>query len=88
MKAFPMFLRTTDRTITVLGGGEQAAQKTRLVLKTNAQIVVAHPDTLDPELQALQKENRISHHTGAVTKDLFHPTALTFIATGCKGADA
>lgn len=88
MKAFPMFLRTSGRTITILGGGEQAAQKTRLALKTDARIVVASATALEPELKALRDENRIQSHDGPVTAALFQPTALTFIATGCKGADA
>ena len=34
MKTFPMFLRMAGRRVVILGGGEQAAQKTRLMLKT------------------------------------------------------
>ncbi len=88
MKAFPMFLRTTGRTITILGGGEQAAQKTRLALKTDARIVVASATALEPELQALYEDKRIERHDGPIHADLFQPTGLSFIATGCKGADA
>ncbi|QFT78977.1 Siroheme synthase [Roseovarius sp. THAF27] len=40
MKAFPMFIRTTGRRIVVVGGGEQAAQKARLMLKTDASLVL------------------------------------------------
>ena len=41
MKAFPMFIRTTGRRVVILGDGEQAAQKLRLILKTDADIVLA-----------------------------------------------
>ena len=41
MKTFPMFLRLDGRRVVIAGGGEQAAQKTRLMLKTEAEIVVA-----------------------------------------------
>ena len=52
MKTFPMFLKMAGRRVVILGGGEQAAQKTRLMLKTEAEIVVVAA-TLDPELAAL-----------------------------------
>lgn len=87
MKTFPMFLRMEDRRVVIVGGGEQAAQKCRLMLKTEARIVVAAP-SLDEELAALAHQGRIEWHAGAVTPALFADTALVFIATGCAGADA
>ncbi|SLN15468.1 Siroheme synthase [Pseudoruegeria aquimaris] len=88
MKAFPMFLRTTGRRIVILGGGEQAAQKARLALKTDAAICLAFPGPPDAELAALIREGRLTHHAGAVTPALFENAALTFVATGCPGLDA
>ncbi|MCT8161078.1 bifunctional precorrin-2 dehydrogenase/sirohydrochlorin ferrochelatase [Pseudoruegeria sp. SHC-113] len=88
MKAFPMFLRTTGRRIVILGGGEQAAQKARLALKTDAAICLAFPGTPDEELSALIAEGRITRHAGAITPTLFENCALTFVATGCPGLDA
>lgn len=85
MKTFPMFLRVEDRRIVIVGGGEQAAQKARLALKTPARIVVVAHDPI-PELRALEGQGRIAIQTGADTA-LFRNTALVFIATGCKGAD-
>ncbi len=87
MKSFPMFIRTTDRRVVVAGGGEQAAQKTRLILKTDAEIVLVAPD-LDAELRGLVAQGRATHDTGPVSPDTFAGSALTFIATGCPGADA
>ncbi|MEO1306906.1 MAG: NAD(P)-dependent oxidoreductase [Pseudomonadota bacterium] len=47
----------TGRRVVIAGGGEQAAQKCRLILKTEAQItILAH--TLDDELESLVKEGR------------------------------
>ena len=86
MKSFPMFLRTTGRRVVIAGGDEQAAQKARLILKTDAQIVLAAAD-LDSELQGLVAQGRAHHHTGAITPETFADSALTFIATGCAGAD-
>lgn len=66
MKSFPMFIRTTGRRIVIAGGGEQAAQKARLVLKSDAEIILAAPQ-LDAELQGLVAQGRAAHHTGWIT---------------------
>ena len=87
MKAFPMFLATTGRRIVILGGGEQAAQKARLAIRTDAEIVVAGFE-FDDELRALAEEGRLrlvdAHEIHA---DLFERAAITFVATGSAGAD-
>ncbi|WP_176251286.1 siroheme synthase CysG [Sulfitobacter sp. HGT1] len=87
MKSFPMFIRTTGRRVVIAGGGEQAAQKSRLILKTDAQIVLAAP-SLDAELSALVAQNRAVHHAGTITPALFDGAAMAFIATGSPAADA
>lgn len=87
MHAFPMFLRTTGRRIVIAGGGEEAARKARLVLKTDAALTLIAPD-LDAELAGLVAQGRAEHHRGPVTVDIFRDTALVFIATGCAATDA
>jgi uroporphyrin-III C-methyltransferase/precorrin-2 dehydrogenase/sirohydrochlorin ferrochelatase len=87
MKTFPMFLTMTGRRVVIAGGGEQAAQKCRLILKTEAQITVLAA-ALDDELTGLAAQGRITWQTGPITPASFADTALTFIATGCPGTDA
>lgn len=87
MKTFPMFLKTTGRRIVILGGGEQAAQKCRLALKTDAEIVIAAPE-LEPELASLAAEGRVRRAAAATPDALFEGAVLVFTATGCRGADA
>lgn len=87
MKSFPMFIRTSGRRVVIVGGGEQAAQKTRLILKTDAQIVLAAP-ILEAELQAVVAENRAIWDAQPVTVETFTGAAMAFIATGCAGHDA
>jgi len=86
MKTFPMFLQMAGRRVVIAGGGEQAAQKARLILKSEAAVTVLAPD-LDPELADLAAAGRITHQTGPITPDSFADTALVFIATGCPGTD-
>lgn len=87
MKTFPMFFQMAGREVVILGGGEQASQKTRLILKTEARITV-RADTLDPELAALATGRRIDHAGDRIDAQDLADKALVFIATGCPGADA
>ena len=87
MKSFPMFIRTTGRRVLIVGGGEQAAQKARLILKTDARIVLV-AGALDAELSALVAAGRAAQVDGPVTSALFEGAAMTFVATGCPGFDA
>ena len=87
MKTFPMFLKMVGRDVVIVGGGEQAAQKARLMLKTEARLILLAP-VLDEELQALVDTGRAVHDTGAIGPAHFANAALVFIATGCPGLDA
>ena len=86
MKTFPMFLQMAGRRVVIVGGGEQAAQKARLILKTEARVDICAP-ALDPELAGLAAEGRIIHQNGPITSASFSDTALVFVATGCPGID-
>lgn len=86
MKAFPMFIRTTGRRVVIVGGGEQAAQKARLMLKTDAGIVLVAA-TLEEELQGLVAEGRARHVT-ELSAEAFEGAAMAFVGTGCPALDA
>ena len=85
MKTFPMFLQMAGRHVVIVGGGEQAAQKARLMLKTEARLVLVAPE-LDAELAALVAEGCAEQVT-TLSVDVFRDAALVFIATGCVGYD-
>lgn len=87
MNFFPMFLRMTDRDVVVVGGGETAAQKVRLLRKSKARITVHAPD-LCSELRTLVTSGEIAVVNGALTSATFEGAALVFLATGCPGIDA
>lgn len=87
MKSFPMFFRTTGRRVIIAGGGEQAAQKARLILKTDAQIVLLAPELEDELRDLVERDRAIWSRSAAGTSD-FEGAAMAFIATGCPGADA
>jgi len=87
MKSFPMFIRTTDRRVIIVGGGEQAAQKTRLILKTDARIILVAP-RLEDELAGAVAQGTVEWSAGPVTLATFEGAAMAFIATGCPAHDA
>ncbi len=87
MKTFPMFLKMTGRRVVIIGGGGEAAQKCRLALKTDAEIVLI-ADDLDPELSDLVGSGRVISRAPRLSADIFENAILCFVATGCKGADA
>lgn len=87
MKTFPMFLQMQGRRVIIAGGGEQAAQKCRLILKTEASIILLAP-ALDPELSDLHAQGRVEWCQGAITPANFADAALVFVATGCPANDA
>lgn len=60
MRNFPVFLRTTGASVVVVGGGETAAQKVRLLARTDAALTVMAP-ALIPELEAARTSGRITH---------------------------
>lgn len=86
MKSFPMFICTTGRQVVIVGGGEQAAQKARLILKTDAQIVLV-ADQLDEELSALVKAGQ-ADHVQTLTPEIFDNAAMAFVGTGCPALDS
>ncbi|MCC5954627.1 MAG: uroporphyrinogen-III C-methyltransferase [Natronohydrobacter sp.] len=85
MKTFPMFLQMAGRHVVIVGGGEQAAQKARLMLKTEARLVLVAQE-LDAELAGLVAEGRAELVT-ALSAQVFRGAALVFVATGCVGLD-
>ena len=85
MKAFPLFITVTDRTVVVFGGGEEAAAKLRLLLKTEAS-VVAVAEHFEPAVADLRGLSLIEQ--APLTYDL--PTGVPFVyaATGDEALDA
>ena len=85
MKNFPMFLRMDGRRVVFCGGDEEIARKVRLILKTEATIVLL-AETLDAELQALVDQGRATHQT-VLGDTTFDNAVLVFIASGNDDRD-
>lgn len=85
MKTFPMFLKMDQRRVVFVGGGEEAARKVRLILRTEAEILIC-AETLDAELSALVAQGRARHATRLEPAHLAG-AALAFVATGEEASD-
>ena len=58
MKHFPIFVSLSGKKVVVAGGGEAAIAKLRLLLKTEAQIIVIAPH-IAPQIKAWHKSGRL-----------------------------
>ncbi len=84
MKSFPMFIRTTGRRVVICGGGEQAAQKARLMLKTDATLVRGcsaavwvYPTVLDGDSETGGRLHFLADSNAAITKGIIALVLLT-----------
>lgn len=87
MRYFPLFLDFGGRTALIAGGGEQAAQKARLLRRTDADLAVMAPD-LDDELSGLVAEGRARHVPQVYDEAEVDGAFAVFCASGCVGVDA
>lgn len=87
MRYFPVFTDLAGAQVLVVGGGEQALQKVRLLLKTEAAITVV-AEAVAPELAMLATEGRITWHRDAFSDALLEGLRLAYIATGDAVRDA
>jgi uroporphyrin-III C-methyltransferase / precorrin-2 dehydrogenase / sirohydrochlorin ferrochelatase len=87
MKYFPIFLEVDQRRVVVVGGGETALQKVRLLLKTTAKITVVSDDPCG-ELAALAREGRVELNSHVFAPGNLRGAALVFVATADRNLTA
>ena len=79
MRYFPIFTHIEDKPVLVVGGGEDAARKVRLLLKTSAKVrIVAR--TLTPELDGLVSHGGIEWCGLDYAPALLDDAALVYVA--------
>lgn len=83
MRYFPIFVDLQDARVVVVGGGEEALRKVRLLLKTNARIDVIAPD-LHPELAA---NARVTWINKSYSKQLLKGARLVYSADPALNAE-
>ncbi len=87
MRNFPIFLNMDGARIVIVGGGEQAAQKLRLIGRTTAEITVMAED-LTEELQTAVEDTSVSHFRAVLNEGQLVGARMVVVATGCAALDA
>ena len=87
---FPAFFRVSEEVVVVVGGGEEALNKARLVAQTSARLRII-AEELEPALASFIeshiKSHGAEHVSQAFSADLLEGAKLVFVATGDEDQD-
>lgn len=86
LNAFPVFMRVAGRAVIIVGGGEEAFAKARLLAQSSADLVVV-AEHVEPAFADWLANNKILHHSQPFDAALLEGAALVFAATGDEAAD-
>ncbi len=86
MRHFPIYLDTRGQSIVVSGAGECAVAKLRLILKTEARVIVFGPNPA-PEVVQWARAGRISHHARKMAQPDLAGAALLYAANDDPALD-
>ena len=86
LSTFPAFFRVSGRTVVVVGEGDEAFAKTRLLFNTDARIVVL-AEAPEADFARFIAEKGLDLVRAPFSKDAIADATLVFAATGDAGAD-
>lgn len=81
LSVFPAFFSVSERVITIIGNGEEAHAKLRLLLNTDAKLRLVADAPCEPLLSLALRE-KIEHLAVAFTPSTIRDSVLVFAATG------
>jgi uroporphyrin-III C-methyltransferase/precorrin-2 dehydrogenase/sirohydrochlorin ferrochelatase len=87
LSVFPAFFRVRNEVLVVVGNGEEALNKARLLAQTNAaiRVIAAEPE---PELAAFLRDGEHEHIAESFAPKQLIGAKLVFVATGDEDQDA
>jgi len=86
LTVFPAFFRVAQKCVAVFGNGEEAFAKVRLLMNTQARIVV-HADKAEDDFAAFLQAHRIETFTESFQPAQVEGAVLVFAATGDAAED-
>jgi uroporphyrin-III C-methyltransferase/precorrin-2 dehydrogenase/sirohydrochlorin ferrochelatase len=86
LNAFPVFMRVEGRSVVIVGGGEEALAKARLIAQSSADIRIV-ADMAAPDLLAWIAAHEVSHIAGPYETSQIEGAALVFAASGEEELD-
>lgn len=86
LNAFPVFMRVEGQIVVIVGGGEEALAKARLLGQSSARLRVV-ADSADPELAQWAAANGAELVSEAFQRDHLDGAVLVFAATGDEAQD-
>ncbi|MBR2688312.1 MAG: uroporphyrinogen-III C-methyltransferase [Aquamicrobium sp.] len=86
LNAFPVFMRVEGEAVIIVGGGEEALAKARLIGQSSARVVIV-AEHVEPALRAWIAENSASHIAEAYHSRHLAGAVLVFAATGEEAFD-
>ncbi len=86
LNAFPVFMRVEGRTIVIVGGGEEALAKARLVGQSSAEIKIVAIE-LEPALEAWIGEAHATHVDAEYHSAFLKDAVMVFAASGDPALD-
>ena len=87
MKYFPVFLNVAQKPIALVGGGAAAVAKLRLLLKTEADVVVYDPAP-EAQIQAWEQDGRLKISKEPLSLDLARQAHLIYAASEDDSRDS
>ncbi|NGN43276.1 uroporphyrinogen-III C-methyltransferase [Mesorhizobium sp. CGMCC 1.15528] len=86
LNAFPVFMRVEGEAVVIVGGGDEALAKARLLGQSSARLVIVS-DHVEPELADWIAANNAGHINALYDSAYLEGAVLVFAATGDAGQD-
>lgn len=88
MKTFPMFLQLAGRKVVFAGSSEKIARQLRLILRTEAEILICSPEAVAEGIEKITASGRVNLRPRWPEAGDLADAALVFISSGDEARDA
>ncbi len=86
LNAFPVFMRVEDRVVAIVGGGEEALAKARLLAQSSARLRIV-AETVEPALGTFIAHRELDHVAATYASRHLEGAVMAFAASGDETLD-